>query len=160
MNIQVTSMWWSGLTRVLAVLGVAAGVFAMHGLTGNHDAAMAAAHMNPAPRAIAIPTTDHHTSVQADNVHASAVPAMERLDDAGHVINGALKPAGDGHTMGSACIAVLTALVLLLALALALRSLLAWRRVPLIAQPARPVVTGRSPPWVVPSLSKLCVLRT
>jgi hypothetical protein len=57
-------------------------------------------------------------------------------------------------------VSVLTALVLLLALALALWSRLAWRWVQLIAALARPVVTGRSPPWVVPSLSKLCVVRT
>jgi hypothetical protein len=159
MNIQVTGMWWSGLTRVMAVLGVAAGVFTMHGLTGNHDAAMAAAHMNPAPRAIAVLVADHHTSVQADTDPAS-VAAMDWLDEAGNLITGALTPAGHGHTMAGACVAVLTALVLLLALMLGLRSLLAWRRVRLIAPPARPPVTGRSPPWVVPSLSKLCVLRT
>jgi len=160
MNLQGSSVWWSGLTRVLAVLGVAAGVFAMHGLTGNHDAAMAAAHMNPAPRAIAVPATDHHTSDQVDNVPASAVAAMDRLDEAGQVITGVLTPSGHGHTMAGACVAVLTALVLLLALVLALRSLLSWRQVPLIAPTVRPVVTGRSPPWVLPSLSKLCVLRT
>jgi hypothetical protein len=33
MNLQVTGMWWSRLTQVLAALGVVASVFAMHGLT-------------------------------------------------------------------------------------------------------------------------------
>jgi hypothetical protein len=160
MNLQVTGMTWSRLTRVLSVLGVVAGVFVMHGLTGNHDAAMAAAHMNAAPRAVVVPAAGHGAS-QADHARATtAALATERLGDAGHVITAVVRPAGDEHIMASACVAVLTALVLLLALALALRSLLAWRRVQLIAPSARPVVTGRSPPWVVPSLSKLCVLRT
>jgi hypothetical protein len=39
-----------------------------------------------------------------------------------------------------------------------LRSLLAWRPVLLVAPAER--VVQREPPWLAPSLSKLCVLRT
>jgi len=68
--------------------------------------------------------------------------------------------ADGGHAMGELCVAILTALVLLLAAAL---------RRPCAVMPVglrRPVprrvaaLLGRSPPWTAPSLSKLCVLRT
>jgi hypothetical protein len=72
----------------------------------------------------------------------------------------AIEPAGQQHRMVSACVAVLTALVLLLALVLGLRSLLTWRPVLLVAPTGRVVLSERSPPWLAPSLSKLCVLRT
>jgi hypothetical protein len=45
-------------------------------------------------------------------------------------------------------------------LALGLRSLLACRPVVLLAPVERLVLSERSPPWLAPSLSKLCVLRT
>jgi len=138
MNVQVGGMLRSGITRAVAVLGVVAGVFVMHGLTGNHDAAMAAEHLNVAPRAMVVAADDHLME------HANTTQTA---------------PVDEHHSMGGACLAVLTGLVLLLALALALRSLLAWRHTELFGPADRPVLTGRSPPWLVPSLSKLCVLR-
>ena len=71
-----------------------------------------------------------------------------------------IAPAGDQHWMVGNCLAVLTGLVLLLALALGLRSLRAWRAVALVAPAERLVLSERPPPWLAPSLSKLCVLRT
>ena len=138
MNVQVGGMLRSGVTRAVAVLGVVAGVFAMHGLTGNHDAAMAADQMNVAPRAMVVPA-DSHRMEPANTTQTT--------------------PIDEHHSMGGACLAVLTGLALLLAFALAMRSLLAWRSVKLIATAEHPILTGRSPPWLTPSLSKLCVLR-
>jgi hypothetical protein len=162
MNIQVTGRWWSGPTRALAVLGVLAGVFAMHGLTGNHDAAMADPHMGAASSA-AGPAADHRMGPVDETGSPSPARPMGGLSDqaatssaATHV---AFIPAGDEHVMAGACVAVLTGLVLLLTLLLGLRSLLAWRPVQLTPA-VRPMLTERSPPWLVPSLSKLCVLRT
>ena len=164
MSIQVTGRWWSGPTRALAILGVLAGVFAMHGLTGNHDAAMASPHMRAASSA-AGPAADHRMGpVDETGSSSPAGPTGVLGDEAAATSRGArhvaLIPAGDEHVMAGACVAVLTGLVLLLTLLLGLRSLLAWRPVQLPAPAVRPMLTERSPPWLVPSLSKLCVLRT
>ncbi|HEY0473497.1 MAG TPA: DUF6153 family protein [Kribbella sp.] len=137
MSIQGAGRKWSGLTRVLAVLGVLAGVFAMHGLTGNHDVTMVGPHLS-ASTTEANHATDHPAAAQ------SAVISVDEHQ----------------HAMTGACVAILTALVLLLALSLGLRSLSAWRAVQPTAPADRSALTGRSPPWLVPSLSKLCVLRT
>lgn len=118
------------LLRLLGVLTVVAGVFAMHGLTSHHDAAMAV------PQAPMVMLAEHTRSV---DLH---VAPTDEMDD-----------------MGGACVAVLTGLVLLLALLLGLRSLLAWRLVPASAPRARPVPDEQSPPWAGPSLSSLGVLR-
>jgi hypothetical protein len=163
MSIQVTGRWWSGPTRALAILGVLAGVFAMHGLTGNHDAAMASPHMRAASSA-ADPAANHHMGPVDETGSSSPAGPMGGLGDEAATSPAATKvafiQAGDEHVMAGACVAVLTGLVLLLTLLLGLRSLLAWRPVQLTAPPVRPVLTERSPPWLVPSLSKLCVLRT
>jgi hypothetical protein len=163
MSIQVTGRWWSGPTRVLAVLGVLAGVFAMHGLTGNHDAAMAGPHMRAASSA-AGPAAGHRMGPVDETGSSSPAGPMGGLGDEAAMPSAATKvafiPASDEHVMAGACVAVLTGLVLLLTLLLGLRSLLAWRPVQLPAPAVRPMLTERSPPWLVPSLSKLCVLRT
>jgi hypothetical protein len=146
---------WSGLTRVLAVLGVVAGVFAMHGLTGNHDAAMLGAQTGasmsstsadrPMSPSHAAPVVEHQRGIA---VLVSVLPLQEFV------------PADDAHAMAGACMAVLNGLILLLTLLLGLRSLLAWHPARLAAIPVRPALTGLSPPWLAPSLSKLCVSRT
>ncbi|TCC39233.1 DUF6153 family protein [Kribbella sindirgiensis] len=110
------------MLRLLGVLTVVAGVFAMHGLTSHHDAAMAAPGM----------------------VMTHTEPAGVHVD-----------PLDDMHDMGGACMAVLTGLVLLLALALGLRSQLVWRAVSLPATSARFVLGERSPPRSVSSLGVL-----
>lgn len=109
------------LLRFLGVLTVVAGVFAMHGLTSNHDAAMAV----------------HIAPVAPADVHVT--------------------PAEEMAGMGGACVAVLTGLVLLLALMLGLRSLLVWRAVEVPAYAPGRVRSERSPPG--PVLSSLGVLR-
>ena len=114
------------LLRLLGVLTVVAGVFAMHGLTSHHDAAMA--------------------EPQAPMVMAHAQPAGVHV-----------APADEMHDMGSACLAVLTGLVLLLALLLGLRSLLVWRAVALPSVLERPAPGERSPPTM--DFSSLGVLR-
>ncbi|TDO45713.1 hypothetical protein EV643_11237 [Kribbella sp. VKM Ac-2527] len=146
----------SGVTRAVAVLGVIAGVFAMHALTGNHDAAMAAEHLNVAPRAMVLPAGHQQMDHAGPAQTRTLAPTNEKPAGEEHP---AFAPLGGHHSMGGVCLAVLTGLVLLLALALALRSLSAWRSVRLFALAEPPVLTGRSPPWLVPSLSKLCVLR-
>jgi hypothetical protein len=163
MSIQVTGIWWSGLTRALAVLGVVAGVFAMHGLSGNHDVTMVGQQMSARSGAEADLASDHPMA-RLGEVTSSAIPGMA-LDATASVIAAAARDAvvsvdEHQHSMAGACLAMLNGLVLLLALALGLRSLLAWRAVEFAASAGRSVLTGRSPPWLVPSLSKLCVLRT
>jgi len=135
MRIQVRGTGWSGLPRTLAVLGVLVGVFLMHGLTGNHDVTMAGPQLGAAPAA------------------ASAGHSMAALDQP-------IISVDEHQHMDGACLAMLTALIVLLALQLALRSLLVRRLIQPAVRAERPVLTGRSPPWTTPSLSKLCVLRT
>jgi hypothetical protein len=143
MSIQGARRRWSGLTRALAVLGVLAGVFAMHGLTGDHDVTMVDPHLS----ASSTEATHASEATRASEHPAAARSAVITVDE-------------HQHAMAGACLAVLTALVLLLALSLGLRSLLAWRAVQRTAPADRSALTGRSPPWLVSSLSKLCVLRT
>jgi hypothetical protein len=207
------------LLRVLGVLGVVAGVFAMHGLTADHEVAMAGMHAPAATQAAAMPAahmsapplasdlfgpaqpghaagskqTEHAAgptraghapgSTQVGHAagstlvgHAAGAMQVELVPDAAvpqsthqvalpiALVDGfervVIAPAGERHGMVGACLAVLSGLLLLLALALGLRSLLAWRPVVLLAPAQRLALSERSPPWLAPSLSKLCVLRT
>jgi hypothetical protein len=145
------------LLRVLGVLGVVAGVFAMHGLTSDHEVAMAIMHA-PGDVQAAMPAAHvaesqsaGHVVQHGDAVSVALVVGLERV---------VIAAAGEQHGMVGECLAVLTGLLLLLALALGLRSLLACRPVVLLAPAERLVLSERSPPWLAPSLSKLCVLRT
>jgi hypothetical protein len=124
------------MLRLLGVLTVVAGVFAMHGLTSHHDTAMA------------VPAL---TMMHTEPATPHATPAMRIAGPAApHVA-----PADEEHDMGGACMAVLTGLILLLALALGLRSQLVWRAVSLPAARARLVLGERSPPRSVSSLGVL-----
>ncbi|MFI6677706.1 hypothetical protein [Kribbella sp. NPDC050470] len=151
------------LLRVLGVLALAVGVFAMHSLTAHHDAAMAAPPTHPALSGhhgdMAEPAgagrQEQHESVMPAGQHEVVLPLV-LLDALGRVD---IAPAGEQHEMVSVCVAVLTGLLLLLALALGLRSLLAWRPVVVIPPVGRLVAGERSPPWPRPELSKLGVLR-
>jgi hypothetical protein len=154
------------LLRLLGVLGVVVGVFAMHSLTGHHEAAMtdmrlpAAAQAVPAAHGSAEamessqPASGHQLALPNGHEVALPIALVDAIDRV------AITPVGEQHGMVSACVAVLTALLLLLALVLGLRNLLAWRPVLLVAPAQRVVLSERSPPWLTPSLSKLCVLRT
>ncbi|MGW6200324.1 hypothetical protein ACWF0M_29555 [Kribbella sp. NPDC055110] len=129
------------MLRLLGVLTVVAGVFAMHGLTSHHDTTMA---MPEPVMTHTEPATPHATSPMraADPAAPHVPPAMRVADPAAPQV----APADAEHDMGGACMAVLTGLVLLLALALGLRSLLVWRAVSLPAASARFVLGERSPP--------------
>jgi hypothetical protein len=142
----------AALLRILGVLAVVAGVFSMHGLTADHEVAMASMHAPAATQSAVMP--GEHADTPAME-HQVALP-IALVDGFGRL---AVAPAGEQHGMGGACLAVLTVLLLLLALVLALRSLLAWRPVVVCAPSERLVLGERSPPWLTPSLSKLCVLR-
>ena len=128
------------MLRLLGVLTVVAGVFAMHGLTSHHDPAMEMP--NPA-----MP----HTAPGADPVALGAEPTALSAEAV------QVAPPGEAHGMGGACMAVLTGLVLLLALLLGLRSLLVWRAVRAVFAVARRVVREQSSPRV--TASTLGVLR-
>jgi hypothetical protein len=134
---------FSGLVRALVLFGVLAGVFAMHALTMNHDAAMATmSGMSAAEASVEMPGQAVTTPLKV------AAPKDQ---------------SASGQQMGTMCLAVLAASLLLLGLALLLGWLRSARFAPWLRQ-ARPVhlslLHGRSPPCLAPSLSKLCVLRT
>ncbi|TCO45696.1 hypothetical protein EV646_108319 [Kribbella antiqua] len=145
---------WTLLLRALGALGVVTGVFVMHGLTADHEVAMASMHGPAVAQSAAMPA--EHSSDSTDTFMHQVVLPIALVDAFDRVV---IAPAGEQHGMPSACLAVLTGLLLLLTLVLGLRSLLAWRAVLLVA-PERVVLSERSPPWLPPSLSKLCVLRT
>ena len=96
--------------------------------------------------------TSHHDAAMA---MPESPMVMEHTDQA--VLH--VDPADEMPGMGGACLAILTGLVLLLALSLALRSLLVWRAVWVPAAGTWLAVSERSPPWRAPSLSSLGVLR-
>jgi hypothetical protein len=163
MSIQVTDIWWSGLIRAVAVLGVLVGVFAMHGLTGNHDVTMVSPQMT-AGSSVSEDVAADVTKMLVDRANSPATATVPLSEAASMAFAAALVTVisvdEHQHGMAGACLAMLTSLVLWLVLTLALRSLLAWRPVRLQTAAERPLLTGRSPPWLAPSLSKLCVLRT
>lgn len=158
MSMRVTGRWWPGLPQAAAVFGVLLGVFVMHGLTGDHDVTMVR------PEAGAVPTAasgeDGRHSVAARS-HGSAAEIVALGSAVPGVVQTAFIPVDEHHhAMGDVCLGVLTSLLLLLALILAIRSLSVWRAIHLVARIELPRLAGRSPPWLAPSLSKLCVLRT
>jgi hypothetical protein len=163
-----------GLLRSLTVVCLLAGVLAMHGLTGSHDAAMAMTHQMPAASAAhapaaalapmvgqqepAAPAAAHSMSAsrsQADapSANFSPAPPDRRVsvepDGAGHL-----------HAMGDVCLAMLAALLLALIVALARRSFAAAHPVPVAGTAVVVASNGLPPPWCQPTLSKLCILRT
>lgn len=158
---QVTGSRWLGLTRAAAAFGVLLGVFVMHGLTGDHDVTMIPPDAGAAP-SVAPGTTDSHSVAARSHSAAPEVVALGSMASAVPLrAQTAFVPVdGHHHAMSDVCLGMLTSLLLLLALTLALRSLMVWRTVPLVARIEQPGAAGRSPPWLAPSLSKLCVLRT
>jgi hypothetical protein len=167
MNSRHTSIR-PGSVRALVALVLLAGVFTMHGLTGNHDSAMAMTSHLPSTAVVheTAPAAGHpdtaaaahsmgmkHRPAGAPTVASSAVPAGSGVF---------VEPSSEGHlhSMGDVCLAMLAALLLALVVALARRSLTAAHPV-VLAPTTVPVATdGPSPPWRRPTLPKLCVLRT
>jgi hypothetical protein len=155
----------SGPLRVVLLLGVLAGVLAMHALTVNHHAGMAvtegrgAAVISPEPQSS---HGSHHNG--ADAIPAWSRPTAVAATSLLTFLHGAeagvvqFVPAEPASGMGDLCVAVLAGLVLLILPALR-------RGIPgslghgLLSGLRRTVLSGRSPPWSTPSLSKLCVLR-
>lgn len=156
--------------RALIIVCLLAGVFAMHGLTGNHDAAMALTHvsatvstqpaMHQAPGQSAHHAVVHQ--VTAANDSAAAAPSSQSvLPHDGAAVGIAVEPGSHGHLypMGDACLAMLTALALAMVAALGVRGLKATHRVVLPGVVLGSIARGPLPPWLQPTLSKLCVLR-
>lgn len=150
----------SGLVKALIAACLLAGVFTMHGLTGNHDAAMALVHQ---PSTLAgVPHSDESTQLGVPHSHESAphtgVPALPAGQPVVEI--GPFEDHGHIHSMEDVCLAMLAALLLALVVAVALRSSVTAHPAVLAAAPVRVDADGPSPPWRRPTLSKLCVLRT
>jgi hypothetical protein len=143
----------------------------MHGLTGNHDASTALAHA--AHPAAAMPPNTHHAAPQpslhvadhqmpAANPPAVAAPfaptPADVVPSSGITVQTA--PNGHGHAMGDVCLAKLTALALAILAALAVRSLRGAHPVLSVSPALAAIAAGPAAPWLQPTLSKLCVLRT
>ncbi|MEU4393384.1 hypothetical protein [Kribbella sp. NPDC023855] len=172
----------SGLLKALIAACLLAGVFTMHGLTGNHDAAMALVHQLPTQvgvqhsdgsTQVGVPHSDESTLVGASHSHGSTQVGLPHSDEsAPHtgvpvlavgqavVEIGPFEDHGHIHSMEDVCLAMLVALLLALVVAVALRSSVTAHPAVLAAAPVRVVADGPSPPWRRPTLSKLCVLRT
>jgi hypothetical protein len=148
----------SGLIKAVVTVWLLAGVFAMHGLTGNHDAAAVLTHH--AHRAVAIPSYDDRPAAQPPSHAAHQLPAAHPAEAASGGVTVGAASGGHGHGMGEFCLAMLTALALVILGALAWRSLRAAHPVVHLSREQRPVVADQWPPWAQPTLSKLCVLRT
>jgi hypothetical protein len=137
----------SGLVRALASAWLLGGVLAMHALTMDHDPAMMAMSETAA-------TVSPVQATPEMPEHANGSPNASASTDAAYVSVGS-------HQMSELCVAVLAGSLLLLALVLAwLRSgrSTPWSFRVFLVRPSP--LLGRSPPWLAPSLSKLCVLRT
>ncbi|GAB3840248.1 hypothetical protein GCM10028799_83340 [Kribbella italica] len=149
-----------------------AGVFTMHGLTGNHDVATAMTHRMPATTAnghsatvMAVSTEPvQQTQATSSTAHLSTAengPAVPMVDSGESLpeLTALADDHGHVHSMSDVCLAMLAALLLALIVALTRRSLTAAH--PVVLAPATvPVADGPSPPWRRPTLSKLCILRT
>jgi hypothetical protein len=165
----------SGLARVLMLICVLAGVLAMHALTMNHDPTMATMTTVASPAAAPIHGDIHST---AHSGHTSGSASGAGMSAAAMTVETARPAVGSqwfsklavlkyqsasGHQMVAMCLAILATSLLLVGLALMLGWLRSARFAPWSGQ-VPPVhlspLLERSPPWLAPSLSKLCVLRT
>ncbi|WP_145806711.1 DUF6153 family protein [Kribbella amoyensis] len=154
-----------GPVKALVVVCVLAGVFAMHGLTGSHDAAMALGHEMPAPSMAGRSVADIGAVApmsHGDPAVPGVNPAVADVPPSAGVGVELTASDGDGHLhgLGEVCLAMLAALSLALVAALVSRSLVAAYPVEMALPVTRLAIDGALPPWRRPSLSKLCVLRT
>ena len=161
-----------GPIRALIVVCLLAGVFAMHGLTGSHDATVAVSHRTP----LTVSTQAAMHQAPWQSAHHAIVHRMSPANEsataarssqaspvyAGTAVDAAIAPASHGHlhAMGDVCLAMLTALALAMVAALAVRGLQMTHPVVLPSLAVPSIARTPSPPWLQPSLSKLCVLRT
>lgn len=158
-----------GPIRALVAAVLLAGVFTMHGLTGNHDVTMAMIHQTPAATAAhdPHPTAAHATTpARAHSMSAAesqtATPPVDSRPLQQQQAAATIAPSRDGHlhAMGDVCLAMLAALLLALIVALARRSLTAAHPVQRADTTASSTAIGLSPPSRRPTLSKHCILRT
>jgi hypothetical protein len=98
----------------------------------------------------------HGLSAGHEPVAAHSPMAVEH----GHPPAAVQVAPGADHSMGELCLAVLTALGLAIVAAQALRSLRISRPVVPAGSVLAVPTTGRAPPWLPVSSTKLCVLRT
>jgi len=132
------------------LLGVLAGLFAMHGLSAHHDMAMVGAH-GPDSAAVAEPMSGHQSAASDTSLAQRGAAVTPVSTEA---------PAPDPMSdMAQACVAILTgAAALALLLLSPLRPLLArWLT---LGQPVLRSRSRRLSPPRPPDLSVLCVLRT
>jgi hypothetical protein len=166
------SVMVSGFIRALGLFGVLAGVLAMHALTMNHDAAMAAMSTMASPVAgmahgqiDSAGQSGHISGLPRDHGMSAAEVRVDMPGPAASPSKVAVSKyqGGSDQQMGAMCLAILATSLLLVGLALMLGWLQSARFAPWLSQ-ARLVHVSprleRSPPWLEPSLSKLCVLRT
>ena len=140
--------------RLLVVLPVLAGVLVMHGMTSNHDMAMATM-VGVGEHTAGAPTRSAHTAG-----HTDAGTSWPHEAAAANTSSTALDVAPRGHTLGPVCLGVLTATVLALLLA-RIRALprqggrawAPWTRLPSLSSPPRGALRA-------PSLTRLCISRT
>ena len=152
-----------GLARVLMLFALLAGVLAMHALTADHHAEMSASAQPGAH--VSTAGAGHQKTLDADRTGRPIAMTAEMPSATSSVGLRQQAEIGTGSAekaMSSLCLAILS-LILLLGVRLtrawwcAARSGVAplWSRSGRLAR-----WLGRSPPWLTPSLSKLCVLRT
>ena len=126
-------------TRLLLVLGVLVGLFAMHGLSADHDLTMTGAHGTAGG---VMEMTGQQPAVAAEHTTPAPAPASDPVSD-----------------MAQACLAVLTGVA-----AVALLLVGALRLLPSHRRDVRPPLwrahSRARPPARPPDLNVLCVLRT
>ena len=148
-----------GLLRALTMVGVLAGVLAMHALTTDHHAAMAGMASpvvtvtDGGGGSIRVPSGQSHSAAAPH-----AAPAMDLPQTS--MIQLAVSASAD-RGASAVCLAVLAIGLLLVLIRLAARWFGSGR---LVTRPRHypsrfSSLAERSPPWSVLSLSKLCVLR-
>ena len=164
-----------GPVRALIAVCLLAGVFTMHGLTGNHDAAMVRAHQlpataaadHPAPGAAVRPAPGHLKQAAPAAAHPSfaetgraAAPSYVTPLQPRQALT--FEPDRDRHlhAMGDVCLAMLAGLLLALIIALARRSRTVAHPIEVAGSAVLVAVDRPTPPWRRPTLSKLCLLRT
>lgn len=171
-TMTIRSTGTRGLLRALALLAVLTGVFTMHALTANHHSAMSVMSSaqgmdseNPYQGG------SFGTARMADPMPGPEAPAALSANALGALhgvttqvgpaqVGAVVGPRPNAHSTASVCLAVLSATLLLLGIALAWRWAAWVVGAPLRSRTRRVALwLGRSPPWLAPSLSKLCVLR-
>ncbi|MEU4191647.1 hypothetical protein AB0E69_07110 [Kribbella sp. NPDC026611] len=145
-----------GLVRSLLGMVVLAGVFAMHALTMHHDPGMA----DPSPIAgSSVPMVSSSNYLQRSSMHVMPEVVAPVIELSSPSMTVASYTPSRSNAMSAVCLAVLATALLGLGLVLfwmrSGRTAPWWSRYAVVV----PASGGRSPPWLIPSLLTLCVLR-